>query len=477
MDASDGQDGRKRKMVGITLLGQHTHRSVSGISVHCYRRGDSYLARGRFERKAFGETIGRSEEEAAVRLRHLLTELDDGSYVPPSQARHLPLVTRTSPRLSLAELAARYLAEKRQLKGEDTMRTYRSRLEPILAFASEAESRRRWPLASDLDRDFAIQCRRYLFAARTTRNGRPGASPTNYSSRQIFNCLETIRGLLNWAMGPTIRLLMPGFANPFTKDIVGERPKKDPLRAEIMPLDVRVQLVKQLDGWQLGALGLAMTLPMRPDELTAILISDVFLERREICFGTRFGGGDFNKGRQSFTLPYPEELQSLIVACIHGRTEGPLLRRRTIWSGTRRAKTSVASTADLERCYERALAAAGEKAMTEQDRKVVFRKLLIDLGGVSPDELANEFKAVAAKLGLRNRFYDLRHGVTTDMHRAEVRKLELDYMTGHTTGDILNEYVALDVHGEMRKYSRHVKLLLTTILDQGRTTQHHSINP
>ena len=56
-------------------------------------------------------------------------------------------------------------------------------------------------------------------------------------------------------------------------------------------------MTSALDCWQLCSLGLAMALPLRPDELTAILIGDVDLVRREIGIGTRLGGGDFTKGR------------------------------------------------------------------------------------------------------------------------------------------------------------------------------------
>lgn len=467
MEEPDDQDGLKRRMVKATLLGHHTHSSTAGINVHCWQRDGRYLARGRFEGRQFGETIGKTECEAEIGLRHLLTALDEGSFLPPSRARTMPVVTKTPPCLRLDELAARFLEEKRQLKGERTMQTYRSRLEPVLLFASSPEHRKRWPYAHSIDRGFAIECRGYLHAAQTTRNGKPGAVPHNYSSRQIYNVLETIRSLINWAIRPQIRLLSPAFINPFGRDLVGSRGEKDPLRGEVLPLDLRVRLAAKLDCWQLGSLGLALALPLRPEELTSILISDVDLDRHELHFGTRLNGGDFTKGRQCFTLPIPEELESFIISCIGDRSEGPLLCRRTIWQGNRLPRKWVSSPDELASLYETALSKAGSKARTEQDRKDVFHQVLRQLGGLSTDELRAEFKAIAAELGLHNRLYDLRHAVTTDMHRAGVRQLELRYMTGHTTKDILNEYVPLDIQGEMKKYTQFAKPLFKAMRARG----------
>src|SRR5205085_7244905 len=98
------------------------------------------------------------------------------------------------------------------------------------------------------------------------------------------------------------------------------------------------------------------------------------------------------------------------------------------------------------------------------------RRVLRELGGVSGDELATEFKALLGEAGLApgRKLYDLRHAVTTDLSRAGVRHLELRYLTSHSTGDILNDYVALDPHGEMAKYSARVRPLLDALLARGR---------
>src|SRR5262249_12411759 len=152
-----------------------------------------------------------------------------------------------------------------------------------------------------------------------TPNGRPGASPRPMSGRQVHNVLGTLRRALTWAKRPEVHLLSAGFVNPLTPDIVGRKPTKDPLRPSKVPLERRVALIEIMDLWQLCHLAPLLVLPLRPDEYTALLISDVDFSRRILHFRTRLGGRDFNKARQSFILPFPKALVPLFKTCIGDR--------------------------------------------------------------------------------------------------------------------------------------------------------------
>jgi len=77
-----------RRMIRAELMGGHTHATQDGVQVHVWQRGDTYLARGSYERERFGETLGQDPTTATSRLRKLLTEIEDGSYLRPSEARH-----------------------------------------------------------------------------------------------------------------------------------------------------------------------------------------------------------------------------------------------------------------------------------------------------------------------------------------------------------------------------------------------------
>jgi hypothetical protein len=84
---------------------------------------------------------------------------------------------------------------------------------------------------------------------------------------------------------------------------------------------------------------------------------------------------------------------------------------------------------------------------------------------VAENALAKEFKKLLATVGVTNgaTLYALRSSVTTAMHRASLPHLELRYLTGHTTSDIMNVYTPLDPAGAMQRYFETIRPLLGAI--------------
>src|SRR5262249_34111866 len=154
--------------------GSHVHETLSGKRVYIWRRGDTYLARGRWNRRQFGETLGNDQVTAAHHLRRLLNAIEDGGFRPPSEARLDYFSDNPIPRLSFTELANEFLTAKRKEVGAQTAGDYGSRLIPLTAFAELPVNRKRWPLAVDIDTAFVTEARAYLHTYRTTRNGRSG---------------------------------------------------------------------------------------------------------------------------------------------------------------------------------------------------------------------------------------------------------------------------------------------------------------
>lgn len=469
-DERSGSSADRRRMVRAELMGRHTHVTLCGVRVHIWSRCGKYIARGFHEKQRYGETLGGNEAEATARLRQLLTEIEDGSFLRPTETHQRPLLRGKIPRLTLRQLINEYLVEVRRLRGKNTCDAYRTRLMPVLDFAEQIKIRKKWPLAMDIDREFAVSLRSFLHQYQTTRNGRPGGTPKILSERQIHNILVCLRTMLSWARRPDVRKLPIDFANPLTRDLVGTRPKKDPLREDKLPVEQRVQIVAHMDTWQLCQLSLSLVLPLRPDEATGLLISDVCFEKGWLRFGTRLEGGDFNKGRQDFVLPFPSELTSILRTCIGDRTEGPLLRDRKSFSGRR--KRPPVSFAELPQLYrERRQKAPRDEIQSEQDGKRVFRDLLRELGGVSEDMIAVEFKKLLGRCGLAEgrSLVTLRHSVSTAMERTPgMPHLALRYLTSHSTQDILNEYVALEPVKAMQLYFDTIRPLLEAIMQRAR---------
>ena len=369
-----------------------------------------------------------------------------------------------------AQLVSAFLARKRASRGRQTARDYASRLSPVLDFAEKKENLKRWPLAMDIDTDFAGSLRAFLFEYRTTRNGRPGGKPRPLSARQVVNILECLRTLFHWARNAQDRKLPADWVMPLTADLVGASPAKNPLRADKLPLETRADLVRRMDRWQLCQLTLSSVLPLRPDEAAGLLIGDVNFDRGWLEFGERLKDCNFTKGKKAFVLPFPDEVRPVLRACIGGRPEGPLLRSRRAFEGGRRVER-VASLEHLAQLQQAdLLRQAAGAVQAEQDRKELFRRLLRRLGGVTEDALNKEFKKLLAAADVKTgaTLYTLRSSVTTAMHRADLPHLEMRYLTGHTTSDILNEYAALDPAAAMRRYFETIRPLISTIVERAR---------
>jgi integrase len=229
----------------------------------------------------------------------------------------------------------------------------------------------------------------------------------------------------------------------------------------------KIRLIEQMGPWELCALSTLVVLPLRPEDATGLLISEVDFTRRRLRMGSRFGGRDFNKGKCDFVMPFPEELVPIFRFAIGQRAAGPLLQSRRIWSGSR-SKIAVTSSADIERQLDEALrACAPGDVLTSQDQKRVCRNLLRKMGGSSQDELATAFKSIAKAAGLSGKkLYDLRSSCTTQLERSGLSHLAMRYLTGHTTADILNAYVSLDPDAEMQKYFQQIGPLLAAMATQ-----------
>tara|TARA_R110002167_G_scaffold300654_2_gene504923 strand:- start:528 stop:2096 length:1569 start_codon:yes stop_codon:yes gene_type:complete len=454
---------KSREMVRSELMGDHTHKTSVGISVHIYERDGKYMARGRFERRPFGETLGADPQEAKSKLIELLHRLESGTFVPPSDARKQILKNRKIPNLTLRELCDRYLTEKRKLLGAKTTRDYLNRLAPIVDFVESTQSLKKWPTAQTLDRDFAIQLREFLISRQVTRNGSANAPSKPMSIRQIQQCLMTTKMVFTWACRTDIKLLPTEFSNPISKDIIGNTPSKDPLRKSKLPINRRIELLKSMDDWQFRSLSILLVLPIRLEDVSGLIISDVDFKRKIVRFGSRFGGSDFNKGKVDVEIPLPDELMPLIRTSAGERAEGPLFLNRKICHGNSSIKYVFSSTSDLKQQYHNELAKAPKgTVLTSQDRKIVFRNFLNKAGGITSAYVGKQLRQIIGEDDA-SRPYDLRGSITQEMKEAGIHHMDLRYLTEHTVKDIMNEYSGVNPEQEIVKYYNKISPLLEAI--------------
>jgi len=357
----------------------------------------------------------------------------------------------------LADLFLRDIAKS---KGPNLQKTYYARLAHVLRFSEQGKTLKRWKLASDLDREFIIELRRHLMQTVVTRNGKAGSTPKAMSVRMIRLCLETLRTMLNWALRVDVRKLPADFLQPITNDLLGPPPSKDPLRPSPLPLPQRIQLVENMDEWQLCNVAILLVIPTRFEDVAGALISDFDFDRRAWRIGTRFGGSDFTKGRTTVVMPLPGILTQLLALNALGREDGAMFLKRRSNQGVKSS-----TKAEIEEAVNRKIINCDdESAATAQGRKKLCRQVISNMGAVSTDEIARNLRRLFGKVGIIGvRPYEVRHAVTTDMHEAGLSHLASRYLTLHAANDILNEYTSLDVSHEMSKYVAHISPLLDAI--------------
>ena len=453
-----------RKMTKSILLGQHSHRTAIDVTVNIWQRSGKYIARGRHVGKSFGKTLGSDRTAAEIELRDLLGQLDRDAFVLPCDAPKRQVSSTIKMRASLREMIDAFLKEKRQLRGKKTVRDYTGRLFPLIQFSETQDVIRRWAKPKDINREFALELKSWLFQYQTSRNGKPGAPLRPMSPRQTVNVLATCRTLIHWAIR-TGGFLPASFVNPFTDEIVGTAPKKNPLSEAALSVELRIQLIGSMDIWELLIFSVPFTLPLRPEDYTGLTIADVDWSRRRLLFGSRAGNIDFNKGRQDFVVPIPLEIEMLLRHSIDGRQTGPvfLSRRHLNRTNPRVSYTTENEFVDAFKSHIRKLS-PGE-VQCANDWKQRFRRFLIQCGGVSSDAVAKAFKALLQRTEITShmKLYDLRSSLSTDLEHAGVSHLVQRYVTGHTTSDIMNAYVTLDPDAEMQKHFLRIAPLLDAI--------------
>jgi integrase len=346
----------------------------------------------------------------------------------------------------------------------------------VLDHMEAPDASRRWPVARNIDLDYAIDLRSFLTRRKVSRNGRSTGQKRPMSARQIRNVLEALRMVLDWAVRTGVRLLPVDFVNPITPEILGPMPVKDPLREVALPLPARIAMLARMDDWQFLNLAALLVLPLRHEDAARALISDVDLAKGELRLGDHFGGCDFAKGKVNVSMPLPPALIALFRVCVGERAEGPLFLSRRRRRGTKKVCQTALDPAAFRAAFDRELSKRPtQDIQAPLDRKRVYCEFLEQQGGVTADEVAKEIRKVLPDRSTHP--YALRHGVTQDMHESGIAHLELRYLTAHSASDILNEYVRLNPKAEMQKYYERCQDLLQPIEERvQRLTQSHALH-
>jgi integrase len=445
-----------RKMVKSCINGQDCFEAADGTKVSIYRRGNKFMGRGRFNGKQFGQQLGKTEGEAAVKLRSVLHELDNGIFIPPSLQRKQAVRRRVANvSLDLGELVNQFLNHVGKTKGAKTKTAYLDRLRPVLEFEDKPENRRRWPKASAIDGDFVTELLAWL---RITTFQDKSGQPRFRKEKTVRNILEALRTCLNWARRAENRLLPSDFEMPVTQERLGIEAPKDPYRPNPLSEQDKIRIVNAATDYELVVIALFILLADRADELAGICIGDVDLKRRHLLFGINNPDLNFTKGHTAFRIPYPAALDGLINRMINGRAQGPLIRQVT--AQIRGNNQPV----DLIAAWNAEAIRVPLMVRTPNDKKALFRRVMRENGGASADNIGKLFAKIAKRAGLKNIQPGFcRDSATQLMLRSGMSHLALRYLTSHSTNDIINTYTGLDIDDEIGRYFSMVPNLVQAI--------------
>lgn len=456
----------RRQMNTATLSGHHEHNLPNGTRVHIWIRDGRYLARWRQEGRQHGHTLGADQQRAEAELRNVLTSLETGTYRSRSEAAAQRFRRGTVPQHDLRGLFNAFLADSEARRGKNTAGDYENRLQHILQFAEQPNTRRNWPLARDVNREFVIQARNFLAMQQTTANGRPGATVRLMSATMRRHCLETFRAAIVWAARREVNQLPADFVSPFTPDVMESKVAKNPVRQAPLTIDVRIRLVQSMDYWQLLTLGTLLVLPTRFEDVSGAILSDFDLAKGTWYLGSRFNGFDFNKGRVTVEMPLPPTIRRLLQLGVRGRSDGPMFRSRRAWHRPAQPAIQFSSREEFERQIQAAIGQAPRNEVaTPQDRKQLIRDMIRRAGAVTTDTISKELRKLFTQINVPGSVppYAIRAAVTTEMHAAGIQHLDLRYLTLHSANDILNTYTCLDPATAVQPYFERIGPLLAAI--------------
>lgn len=450
-----------RKWLPAVLSGKHLHRTRNGCSVYVVERKGKYMARGRFLGKSYCETLGRNEADAESRLRELLSELEKDTFLPPLERKKQLVRTRITYPLSFTEMLSGFLTDVKGANGKNTAQYYLAKLGHVERFAAKPENSRQWPTVNSIDREFILKLKGHLQRTSVTPNGHAHSTARPMSQRQNYNVLSALGTMLKWAQRPDVRRLPAHWVNPLTRELIGAKPTKDPVRKLAIEDAQLLQLIWHCDLWQLTHLVLSFVYPLRPQEATGLLIEDIDFKAGQLRIGTRFGGDDYTKGKQSFVLPFLPELAPILLYLVDDRLHGPLLRHRKHYI----LSMNCTQPDTIETAYREKMNANQDDVLTCQDRKRYLRETFPQFGGIRPNVLSKEFKKLMrqAEISTKITLYDLRKLNSTRLNQSGVNNLALRYFTGHAPHDIMYRYVALNPHEDIQPYFKSLQPVLQAI--------------
>ncbi len=355
---------------------------------------------------------------------------------------------RVSRRLKHADLVNRFVSDLRARAdaGEiatATVQRYRSALAHYLAFTETAEIQRLYRYTVGVDRQFALAFAAFLESLRISPNGRAG-SPKKPMRAKTF-VLNAIRAMFEWAGDPDRGNSFPaGFRNPFRRAGLQRRKALiDPTGEPDITMTMAVDFMASCDHYQLRLFGPMCLYGLRASEPAFLLQERI--EDGWVKVGCIPGLSYITKGMRDKRLPLLDVVAALWRVSHLDRQTGLVYVRRKVAADRQSYTLAGASLQELIDEFDRRC--GGSKVTSAIGRQRIRDDLIRDAGGLTYEQINNEFHRVAKPLGWPSAatLKDFRHLFATSLANGGLQEHERRYLMGHAPGrDAIHIYTHLN---------------------------------
>jgi len=340
-------------------------------------------------------------------------------------------------RLSHEELVSRYLRDLKQRADAGdmepaTVARYTAALNHYLEFCRQPTINKVHAHVTSVNRDFRMVFAAFLANRQVAANGNANVASRPMKSHSFV--MDTVRAVYEWASDPDRGKLMPdGFRNPFRR-AAGARQvhQGDPLADPDITLDMAIDFIEACDQFQLR-----LFVPMILFGLRAAEPCTLFREHldkdwlRVLCLPEL---AYQTKGKRDKRLPLIGELREFWELLRAGPARGLLYERRSVVDGQQSAALRGASLDEFvaefrSRC-------ARQKSLDAAGRKQLRIELVHKAGGISYDQVEQEFRALASRLKWPSAatLKDFRHLFATMVGNTPMAGPYKKYLLGQSPG-------------------------------------------
>lgn len=344
-----------------------------------------------------------------------------------------------------------------------TSKRYASALTHYANFCVQSQINSRYPSATQVDREFALEFQAWLQNLEISSNGHENTPKRPLSG--IDYVLDVVRALFEWAADPDRGNLMPvGFRNPFKGRRVNTRESAPDLFGEPdITIAMAAEFLESCDEFLFPLFSLYILCGLRASEPCYLMWENITNDGwfKVISLPNL---GYTTKGRRDKRFPLLACLRSLLDGWSGQRHRGLLFRHRNLETVNATAPLLSASLSELETAYEQRCRQL--KTPSAEQRESVRDQIIKDAGGLSYDTIEHEFRRIARRLNWDSSatLKDFRHLFSTELMNAGVPDYYRKYLMGQAVSkSALTNYTHLN---ELREwYQNAVNQRFAPILD------------